>query len=403
MKKLFIVAGESSGDLQGSVVTRALLEQSPDMQIKALGGPLMQQAGAELVADLTGHAVVGLVEGVRNVSKIFATYRRVVGLLKAERPDAVLLIDYPEFNLRLARRAREFGIPVIYYISPQVWAWRRWRVRIIEKYVDSMLVIFPFEEGFYREHGVDAEFVGHPLVDMLADVPDRETARRDLGLGQDELVIGLLPGSRKKEFEAIFPIMARAAKIIRGSLERPVTFVCAKAPSLDDDLPDRLLSGSGLDVKVVRNDTYRVMRGSDLILTASGTATVEAMILGAPMIVVYVVSVITWALFIRLMKVDHYAMVNIIAGKEIVPEFMQWNATPKRIAREAVSLIKDSRLQQMSDDLARVTAMLQRPGTCNNAPTPGPADVASGVAARILNFIDRRVQAPSSRISRGNT
>ena len=133
MKKLFIVAGESSGDLQGSVVTRALLEQSPDMQIKALGGPLMQQAGAELVADLTGHAVVGLVEGVRNVSKIFATYRRVVGLLKAESPAAVLLIDYPEFNLRLARRARELGIPVMYYISPQVWAWRRWRVRIIEK------------------------------------------------------------------------------------------------------------------------------------------------------------------------------------------------------------------------------------------------------------------------------
>ena len=391
MKKLFIVAGESSGDLQGSVVTRALLEQSPDMQIRALGGPLMQQAGAELVADLTGHAVVGLVEGLRSVSRIYATYRRVVGLLKAERPDAVLLIDYPEFNLRLARRARKLGIPVMYYISPQVWAWRRWRVRIIEKCVDRMLVIFPFEEGFYREHGVDAEFVGHPLVDMLADVPDRETARRDLGLGQDELVIGLLPGSRKKEFEAIFPIMARAAEIIRGSLERPVTFVCAKAPSLDDDLPERLLSGSDLDVKVVRNDTYRVMRGSDLIITASGTATVEAMILGAPMIVVYAVSVITWALFIRLMKVDRYAMVNIIAGKEIVPEFIQWNATPKRIAREAVSLINDGRLQQMGDDLARVTAMLHRPGTPDGTATPASTDVASGVAARILNFIDRRV------------
>ncbi len=198
MKKLCIVAGESSGDLHGSALTKALLQLRPDLKIMGLGGPLMQQAGADLVADLTSHAVVGLVEGIRNVSRIFATYRRFVSLLKTEKPDALVLIDYPEFNLRLARRARKIGIPVIYYISPQLWAWRKWRVKIVEKYVDKMLVIFPFEEEFYREHGVEAEFVGHPLVEMLADVPDRETSRRELGLPRDELVVGLLPGSRKK-------------------------------------------------------------------------------------------------------------------------------------------------------------------------------------------------------------
>jgi len=314
MKRLLIVAGESSGDLHGSALTRALLQRQPNLQITAVGGPLMQEAGAELITDLTAHAVVGLVEGIRSVSKVYAAYRRVARLLRSERPDAVVLIDYPEFNLRLARRAGKLGIPVIYYISPQVWAWRRWRVKTIEKYVDKMLVIFPFEEDFYREHGVEVEFVGHPLVEMLRDVPDRQTARRDLGLAQDELVVGLLPGSRRKEVEAIHPIITRSAEMLRDGLSRPVTFLCAKAPSLGDDLPEKYASSKDLNIRVVSNDTYRVMRGSDLILVASGTATVEAMILGIPMIVVYAGSALTWVLSTHLIKVERYAMVNIIAG-----------------------------------------------------------------------------------------
>jgi lipid-A-disaccharide synthase len=390
MKRLFIVAGESSGDLHGSALTRALLRREPGLAIKALGGPLMQRAGAELVADLTSHAVVGLIEGVRNVSRIYTTYRRVVKVLKTDRPDAVVLIDYPEFNLRLARQASKLGIPVVYYISPQVWAWRQWRVKTIEKYVDKMLVIFPFEEDFYRKYGVQAEFVGHPLVGMLKGVPDKQTARTDLGLPPDELVIGLLPGSRKKEIQAIFPTLLRAAEIINATLERPITFVCARAPALDERLVEKYLSGTDLNLRVVGDDTYRVMRSADLLLTASGTATVEAMILGTPMIVVYSVSLFTWVLFIRLIKVDHYAMANIIAGKEIVPEFVQWGASPERIAREAVSLIQDGRMPRMAAELARATAVLRMPRAADNPGSAGEGDVPSAVAARILDLLGAR-------------
>ena len=385
MRKLFIVAGESSGDLHGSAVIRAIRKREPEARIRALGGPLMREAGAELVADLTAHAVMGLFEGIRNVARIYAAFRKVVRLLKADPPDGVVLIDFPEFNLRLARRAKQLGIPVIYYISPQVWAWRQWRVKIIEKYVDKVLVIFPFEEEFYRGHGVQVEFVGHPLVDELAAVPGRSASRATLGLQENATVIGLLPGSRRKEIEAILPIMVRAARIIRERLGRPVKFVAAKAPSVDARLLDEIVSSSGLDVEIVNDDTYRVMRSSDLLLAASGTATVEAMILGTPMIVVYRVSVFTWVLFIRLMKVIHYAMVNIVAGREIVPEFIQWRASPELIAQEAVLLFQGDRLSRMREDLAQTTARLRRPAGPPDPDTTG-GGVPSAVAARILDF-----------------
>jgi len=380
MRKLFIVAGESSGDLHGSALTAELLRQDPTLSIKALGGPLMQKAGAQLVADLTGHAVVGLFEGIRNVGRIYATYRETVRLLKKDRPDAVVLIDYPEFNLRLARRAKKLGITVIYYISPQVWAWRRWRVRNIRKYVDKMLVIFPFEEGFFRERGVEAEFVGHPLVEALSDFPDRQTARAELQLPPDGLVVGLLPGSRSKEFEAIFPLLVESAKKMVDRLEFPITFVCARAPAIENHLVDNHLA-SGVPVKMVSGKTYQVMRSSDLLLAASGTVTVEAMILAAPMIVVYKVSKLTYAMLIRFIKVSRYAMVNIIAGRQVVPELIQKNATAERIAGEALALIRGKRLPEMADDLRAVTELLK---------SPGKARVTTTVAERILQTIEGR-------------
>jgi len=386
MAKLLIVAGESSGDLHGAALTQALLAHNPALRISAVGGPLMQQAGAELLADLTGHAVVGLFEGFRNLSRIYSTFRRMVRHLRTERPDAVVLIDFPEFNLRLARKASKLGVPVVYYISPQVWAWRQWRTKAVERYVDKMLVIFPFEKEFYRRRGVgNVEFVGHPLLDTLNDVPDRASARADLGLKEDETVIGLLPGSRKKEFESIFPLLARAARIIKGGLGRPVTFLCAKAPSLADSLTGRHLAVAEADpgIRLVSDNTYRVMRSSDLLLTASGTATVEAMVLGTPMIVVYRVSSLTYLLFIRLMKVSRYAMVNIIANEEIVPEFIQRQATPEGIAREALSMLQGGRLQQVRANLARAAALLKRPDAS------GLGTVPESVAAEIQEFIDK--------------
>jgi len=392
-RHIFISAGESSGDVHGAALVRAILRHQPETRISALGGPLMREAGAELVADLTGHAVVGLVEGIRHVGQIWPVFRLVVKCLAADRPDAVVLIDYPEFNLRLARRARKLGIPVIYYISPQLWAWRQWRVKILEKYVDKVLVIFPFEEEFYRRHGVVAEFVGHPLVDELAGVPDRAASRRALSLPCDATVIGLLPGSRRKEIEANFPIMLRAAHAIRAELGRPVIFLVAKAPSIDVHLLQDAVSRLRLDAKIISDDTYRAVRSSDLLLIASGTATVEAMILGTPMVVVYRVSTLTWVLFIKLMRVAHYAMVNIIAGREIVPECIQWKASPELIAREALDILRAGRAARMTRDLAETTKLLRRP---IDAGQPGEAaDVPSRVAASILQLIERKTAESS--------
>ena len=388
-RHIFISAGESSGDVHGSALVRAILRREPGARVSALGGPLMRRAGAELVADLTGHAVVGLVEGIRHVGQIWSVFNRVVKRLAADPPDAVVLIDYPEFNLRLARRARKLGITVVYYISPQLWAWRQWRVKILEKYVDKVLVIFPFEDEFYRRHGVEAEFVGHPLVDELAGVPDRAASRRALSLPDDATVVGLLPGSRRKEIEAIFPIMARAAHVIRTELGRPVTFIVAKAPSIDISTLQNAASHLGLDARIICDDTYRAVRSSDLLLIASGTATVEAMILGTPMVVVYRVSTLTYVLFIRLMRVTHYAMVNIIAGREIVPEYIQRKASPAQIAREAVSILRADGAIRMTRDLAETTKLLQRPTDSGH---PGePADVPSRVAASILQLIERKI------------
>ncbi|HUU68113.1 MAG TPA: lipid-A-disaccharide synthase [Planctomycetota bacterium] len=387
-RHVFISAGESSGDVHGAALVRAILRQQPETRISALGGPLMRQAGAELAADLTGHAVMGLVEGIRHVGQIYSVFRKVVKRVAADRPDAVVLIDYPEFNLRLARRANKLGIPVIYYITPQLWAWRQWRVKILEKYVDKVLVIFPFEEEFYHRHNVAAEFVGHPLVDELAAVPDRAASRRALSLPEDATVIGLLPGSRRKEIDANFPIMARAAQAIRDRLGKPVTFLVAKAPSISLQQLQDFVERFGLDAKIICDDTYRAVRSSDLLLIASGTATVEAMILGTPMVVVYRVSTLTWTLFIRLMKVTHYAMVNIIAGREIVPECIQWKASSELIAREVLDILLTDRAARMTRDLAETTKLLRRPTAAED---PGEAtDVPSRVAARILQFIERK-------------
>ena len=330
MSRIFISAGEASGDLHGAALVRALRNRQPEIQIDALGGPLMRQAGATLVDDITAHAVVGLIEGIRSAARIYGTFRAVVETLRRQRPDGVVLIDFPEFNLRLAKHAKRLGIPVIYYISPQVWAWRRWRVNTIRRHVDRMLVIFPFEVEFYREHGVQAEFVGHPLVGALADVPEKTACRAALGVPAGAAVIGLLPGSRRKEVEAILPIIAQAGRLIRNGLGRPVHFLLARAGSVGDQPVRRILDQHGLDAQIVSGDTCRVMRACDLLLVASGTATVEAMIIGTPMAVVYRVSPVTYALFIHLMRVAHYAMVNIIAGRRIVPEFIQAQARPDR-------------------------------------------------------------------------
>jgi len=366
MTKLLIVAGEASGDLHGAHLARALYRRLPDAALYGVGGPLMRQAGVDVLHDVTEHAAVGFVEASAALPRLIAVYRSMVRRLKRDRPAAVILIDHPEFNLRFARHAHRLGVPVIYYISPQVWAWRTWRVRQVARYVSEMLVIFPFEQDFYERHGVRAIFVGHPLLDMLGEVPSREQARADLKLPAGRPIIGLLPGSRLSELDRLFPIMLAAAERLRREL-KDVQFVLGCGPAISAERVSPHLKGEPGDLLEVHNDSYRVMRASDLLLVASGTATVEAAILNVPMVVTYKVARLTWTLFSRLMKVENYAMVNIIAGRRVVPELIQRDATPERLAQEALALFRNGRLDQMRQDLRSVVAQFGPPGATERA------------------------------------
>jgi len=426
MSSVFMVAGESSGDLHGAAVAKALLNCQmwhrrpacdsgtltgetpvlpltgetpvllPSLTISGIGGPKMAQAGVALTEDVTSHAAVGLFEAVNSIRHIYDIYTKTVRLLKENKPDVLLLIDYPEFNLRLARRAKKLGIKVIYYISPQVWAWRRYRVRTIEKYVDKMLVIFPFEEDFYRRHGVEVEFVGHPLVNELKSVASRPESREALGLDTDRKVIALLPGSRRKEVESIMPALAAAARLIRQKTDEPLTLLCAKAPSVDAEAIRRSISkaGSGPDaaIRIVEDDTYRVIRAADVAVVASGTATVETMLLGTPMIVVYVMANLSYVMRPLILRVPHVAMVNIIAGEEAVPELIQWQAKPEKIAQHALRLLQPEHNKEMRGQLAEIAAKLNP--VQNNGATPDTApDVPMRVAKRVLEYVKKSVES----------
>lgn len=354
MKNVFVIAGESSGDMHGAGLVEEVRRIDPTIRFRGLGGPKLAGAGAELLADITQHAAVGVMEALRNARHLVSAYYLVSRKLREERPDAIVLIDFPDFNLRIARKARRLGIRVVYYISPQVWAWRTGRVRQIARRVDRMLVILPFEVDFYAKRGIQAEFVGHPLVDRLAKRPGRAAARERLGLDPNGLVIGLLPGSRKKEIDRLLPIMLRAAERLRA--DRPGTrFIIGAAPGHE---PLIRQIAAGHDVQVVDNDTYAAMAASDLVLIASGTATVEAMILNVPMVVTYRVSLGTYIASAWMMKLDRFAMPNIIAGRPIVPELMQWQATAEKLYREASALLAEGRLEQMRIDLAAAAAKL---------------------------------------------
>jgi len=366
MKKLLIVAGESSGDLHGSHLAAALRRRLPDVKLFGVGGPLMRQADVEILHDVTEHAAVGIWEVAASLPKLVNVYNRLVRRLHSDKPDAVILIDYPEFNLRFARRARRLGVPVVYYISPQVWAWRTGRVKQVARYVDKMLVIFPFEEDFYNRHGVQATFVGHPLLDILRSVPSREQARAALRLPPDETIIGLLPGSRVKEFDRLFPIMLGAAEKIQRE-KGNVRFVLGCGPAISGELVRKLRGTAGPELVEVHDDSYRVMRASDLLLVASGTATVEAAMLGVPMIVTYKVAWLTWKLFSGLMKVNTYAMVNLVAGRKVVPELMQRDATADNLARTALQVFRNGRLAAAREELRRVAAQFGPPGATERA------------------------------------
>jgi lipid-A-disaccharide synthase len=365
LPRLLISCGEPSGDAYGGALIRDLRRLRPDLVASGLGGDQVEAAGGQLVAHLRDVAVVGLLEVVRHLGDLRAIFARILAEADRHRPDVAVLVDYPDFNLRLARELKRRGIPVVYYVSPQVWAWRRGRIRTIRDTVARMLVLFPFEEAIYRSAGVPVTFVGHPLLDQVKPVADREAFLRSVGLDPGRPVLAVLPGSRPQEVAHNRPPLVQALRRIAG--HRPdVQFVLAAAPTLAEAAFGELLGQPGL--RVVRGQTHAVLSSATAGIVASGTATVEAAILGLPMVVVYRVSPLTHFIGRPLMRVTHFAMVNLIAGREVVPELMQRDFTAERTAHEALDLLENAaRAARMRADLAAVRERLGAHGASARA------------------------------------
>ena len=361
-----ISCGEPSGDLYAGALAVEIRRREPDAAIFGLGGQRLMAGGGELLADYRGLSVTGLVEALRVLPKSLSVLKRLVDVARSERPQALVAIDFPDFNFRLAGAVKKLGIPVVYYISPQLWAWRGSRMRVVKRIADRMLVIFPFEEQLYRDAGVPVQFVGHPLVDLARAQEPKDAFLRELGLNPAGPIVALLPGSRPNEVERLLPIMRDAVMLIAGRLPG-AQFVIARAPSLDDRLFSGVRWGSQSPAVVLAR-TDDVLAICDVAITASGTATVQAALHGRPMVVVYRLSSLSYRLGRRFVRVDDVAMVNLIAGHRVVPELIQDDCTPEKIASEAVSLLIDPRRsEEMRVALSEVRSKLGGPGASGRA------------------------------------
>lgn len=363
-RRLLISSGEPSGDLYGAELVRHLRQAVPGLEAVGLGGDRLAAQGVDLLAHVRELAVVGLWEVVSHLRRIHQIFRAVLARVDHERPDLAVLIDYPDFNLRLAAALRRRGIPVVYYISPQVWAWRPGRLQSIRRDVARMLVLFPFEEPIYREAGVPVTFVGHPLVDLFQAAPDRRAFLVESGLDPDRPVLALLPGSRPKEVAHNLPVLVGAVR--RLLARRPeLQFLAAIAPSLD---PEQILGPlRGLRVCSRVGLSHAVLSTATAAVVASGTATVEAALAGVPMVVVYRISALTYKLGRPFVRVPHFAMVNLIAGRQIVAELIQGDFTPERVEGEVLALLDPVRSAVLRLDLQEVRSRLGEPGASARA------------------------------------
>ena len=408
-----VSCGEPSGDLYAGALADALRRRAPDAEIFGFGSDRFHGAGGRLVGDFRGISVTGLTEVLRVLPRSYAMFRRLVGAARDTRPDVFVAIDFPDFNFRLMAALKRLGIPIVYYISPQLWAWRPGRMRTMKHLVDRVLVIFPFEEELYRREGVDVQFVGHPLVDLAKATTSRDAFLTEHGLDPGAPTIALLPGSRPNELHRIVPDLAAAVPLIAARIPN-AQFVVAAAPNLADELfapfgpPEggphennvvgagntrvgagntrvgagntRVGAGFSRPI-IVRGRTDDVLAASDVVVTASGTATVQAALHERPMVVVYRLSDLTYRLGKPFVKVDTYAMANLVAGRRIVPELIQHDFTPERVAEETVSfLTDDKRYDATRQALREVRTRLGAPGASGRA-----ADAILEVAARGLH------------------
>ena len=439
---LMIVAGEASGDKHGASLAQALTRLNPGIAFEMFGsgGDEMRAAGVETLVDAREVGIIGVPEIARAIGKLYRAYRTLLEAARSRRPSAIVLIDWPDFNMRLARKLHREGFKIIYYISPQVWAWRRYRVRALRRDVDRMLVILPFEEEFYRDAGVEVEYVGHPLAGIAGATSTREEFCAHFGLDPTRPILSLLPGSREKEIHYHLPVMLEAAKRVRSAecgarsaecgVRSPDLGVRSSDPdvrSADSESSNASASDSQsqisnlkseiptphsahlqfviplastvsraqvesiinkfeatrshhqlLGARIIERDTYNALAHSDFAIVASGTATVEAALCGTPMVIIYRGSEINWRLIRPLIQLDTFGMVNLIAGSRIVPELIQHDATGEKIAAEVFAILSDpGRLSRTKKDLARVRGLL----------SAGGGSAAERAATAVMNVI----------------
>ncbi len=371
-----MVAGEASGDLHGAHLMEAIRRIDPEIQFFGIGGEQLGRRGMKLLYHSQPLAVVGITEVFLKLRPIMKALRGLKQSLDRERPDLVILIDFPDFNLRLAKIAHRKGIPTLYYISPQIWAWRPQRVKLIAQWVRKMVVLFPFEVPLYEAAEVDVEWVGHPLLDIVKPTLSKEIAFQRFGLDPRKRTIALLPGSRNHEINRVLPPLLASAQLLQK--ETPdLQFILPLAPGILQETLSPWMRNISIPVKVVEGWTYDVMNISELLITASGTATLEAAILGKPMVIVYKVSFLSYWIGRALIQVDHIGLVNVVAGKEIAPELIQHEVNPQRIAEEALRILRDPILCR------RMTEMMA--GVRQSLGEPGAAQRAAGIVISLLN------------------
>jgi len=377
---MMIVAGEASGDKHGAKLVAALRALRHDLPFEffGAGGDEMRQAGVETLVDAREVAIMGALEVARAMPKFLRVFRRLSDAANQRRPQLVVLIDWPEFNLRLARRLKRDGHRVVYYISPQIWAWRSYRVHAVKRYVEKMLVILPFEKDYYERAGVEVDYVGHPLLDSVRVTATREEFRALHGLDPSNPVVALLPGSRHSEMKYILPPMVEAARLLNRSHPQ-FQFILPLARTFE---PNAIASQIGqigsMKPRVIEHDTYNAVAAADLAVVASGTATLETAIIGSPLIVVYRASQLNWRIFRPLINTPFVGMPNLIAGKEIAPELLQDDLNGEKLAKLIVEFLGDpARLRRSREDLAEVRKKL------------GEANASERAANRILDLIGK--------------
>ncbi|HDZ90912.1 MAG TPA: lipid-A-disaccharide synthase [Deltaproteobacteria bacterium] len=370
-RQVLIVAGEASADLHGANLVRAMRPLCPGLRVCGVGGENMREAGVKILVPSSDMAVVGLTEVLERFRTIFRAARRLKEILKTRHPDLLILMDYPDFNIHMARTARRLGVPVLYYISPQVWAWRRGRVKKIARRVNRMAVILPFEEDFYRERGVSVDYVGHPLLDAFESSgyggrsgsvrQDRHRTRTGPAETQGP-VVGLVPGSRREEIRSMLPVMLRAVEILKTRYPH-IRCVLPLARTLTPRFLDPFMAGSSLDIEVRRGDIYGALDQCRVALVTSGTATLDTAIMEVPMVIVYRVTPLSYRVGKILIKTSFIGLANLVAGERVAPELIQHEVTPERLASEALRLIEDGDLRERTiGKLRRIKDLLGKGG-----------------------------------------